>query len=55
MPASIAAEMGEAPFGSDHSAALFAIGMVLFLFTMLFNLVADHIAHKYRQAGAATL
>lgn len=55
MPASIAAEMGEAPFGSDHSAALFAIGMVLFLFTMLFNLVADHIAHKYRQVGAATL
>jgi phosphate transport system permease protein len=55
MPASIAAEMAEAPFGGDHYHALFAIGIVLFMFTLLFNLVADHIAHKYRQVGAATL
>jgi len=55
MPSSIAAEMGEAPLGSDHYHALFAIGIVLFLFTMLFNIVADHISNKYKQVGAATL
>ncbi|HUU41716.1 MAG TPA: phosphate ABC transporter permease subunit PstC [Desulfatiglandales bacterium] len=55
MPASIAAEMAEAPFRGDHYYALFATGIVLFLFTLLFNLLADHITHKYRQVGAATL
>ena len=55
MPASIAAEMAEAPFRGNHYYALFATGIILFLFTLLFNLVADHIAHKYRQVGAATL
>lgn len=55
MPASIAAEMAEAPFRSDHYHALFAIGIVLFIFTMLFNLVADYIAQKHKQVGAATL
>ncbi len=55
MPASIAAEMGEAPFQSPHYHALFAIGMVLFAFTLIFNFVADHVSHKYKQVGAATL
>jgi phosphate transport system permease protein len=55
MPASIAAEMAEAPFRGDHYHALFAIGVVLFLFTLCFNLVADHIAQKHKQVGAATL
>jgi phosphate transport system permease protein len=55
LPASIAAEMAEAPFRSDHYYALFAIGIVLFIFTFLFNLVADYIAHKYRQVGEASL
>ncbi len=55
MPASIAAEMAEAPFRSDHYYALFATGIVLFAFTLLFNLVADHVSHRYKQVGAATL
>ena len=55
MPASIAAEMAETPFRSEHYFALFAIGIALFLFTLMFNLLADHIAHKHRQTGAATL
>ena len=55
MPASIAAEMAEAPFRGDHYYALFATGIVLFAFTLLFNMVAEHISHKYRQVGAATL
>jgi phosphate transport system permease protein len=55
MPASIAAEMAEAPFRGDHYHALFATAVVLFLFTLLFNLVADYISHKYKQVGASTL
>jgi phosphate transport system permease protein len=55
MPASIAAEMAEAPFRGDHYHALFAIGVVLFLFTLCFNLVADYLAQKHKQVGAATL
>jgi phosphate transport system permease protein len=55
MPASIAAEMAEAPFRGDHYFALFATGIVLFLFTLMFNIIADHIAHKYRRTGEASL
>ncbi len=55
MPSSIAAEMAEAPFRGEHYHALFAIGVVLFVFTLLFNIVADHIAEKHKQVGAATL
>jgi phosphate transport system permease protein len=55
MPASIAAEMAEASFRGDHYHALFATGIVLFFFTLLFNIVADQIAHRYRQTGEASL
>ncbi|WP_028313191.1 phosphate ABC transporter permease subunit PstC [Desulfatibacillum aliphaticivorans] len=55
MPASIAAEMAEAPFRGDHYHALFATGVVLFIFTFFFNIIADMIAHKYKQTGDATL
>ena len=55
MPASIAAEMGEAPFRSAHYQALFAIGIVLFFMTLLFNLIADYVSHKFRQVGSGTL
>lgn len=55
MPSSIAAEMAEAPFRGDHYHALFAIGIVLFIFTLIFNIIAAHIAEKHTQVGAATL
>lgn len=55
LPASIAAEMAEAPFRGDHYYALFATGIVLFMFTFIFNIIADYISHKYRQVGDATL
>jgi phosphate transport system permease protein len=55
MPASIAAEMGEAPFGSGHYHALFATGIVLFAITLAFNLIADHISHRFREEGSGTL
>ena len=50
MPAAIAAEMAEASFRGEHYHALFAIGMVLFLFTLAFNIIAQKIAEKNRQA-----
>ena len=55
MPASIASEMAEAPVGGEHYYALFATGVVLFLFTIIFNVIADHIAYKYKQTGEASL
>ncbi len=55
LPASIAAEMAEAPFRSMHYHALFATGIVLFFITLGFNIVADHLANKYKQVGTATL
>jgi phosphate transport system permease protein len=55
MPASIAAELDEAPFRSPHYHALFATGLVLFVFTFVFNLAADVISHRYRRTGEATL
>jgi len=48
MTATIAAEMGEAAVGSSHYQALFAIGLVLFLITLIFNLIAEIISRKYR-------
>lgn len=53
MPANIAAEMGNAAFRSDHYHALFAIGLVLFVTTFLFNLLASYFANKYRRVGEA--
>lgn len=50
MPASIAAEMAEAPFQGAHYHALFAIGMVLFVITLLFNGVAQWLTHAQHQA-----
>ena len=41
LTATIAAELGEAPVGSDHYGALFALGIVLFIITFLINLTAD--------------
>jgi len=55
IPASIAAEMAEAPFRGDHYHALFALGVILFLFTMGFNLIAAYISDKHKQTGAASL
>ena len=55
MPANIAAEMGNVPFRSDHYHALFAIGLVLFVFTFLFNMLASFLSERHKQVGAATL
>jgi phosphate transport system permease protein len=55
MPASIAAEMGEAPFRSGHYHALFATGIVLFIVTLIFNLIADYISNRFKEVGSGTL
>ncbi len=46
IPATIAAELGEAPFGGLHFKSLFALACILFLITMLTNLVAERISKK---------
>ena len=46
MTATIAAEMGETVQGSNHYAALFAIGIVLFAITFVVNFLADMFLHR---------
>jgi phosphate transport system permease protein len=41
LTANIAAELGEAPAGSDHYRVLFMTGALLFLITLVVNLLAD--------------
>ncbi len=48
MTSAIAAEMGEAPMGSAHYHSLFAIALVLFLITFVFNIVAELISRRFR-------
>lgn len=48
MTAAIAAEMGETPMGSDHYHALFAIALILFLITFVFNVIAELISRRFR-------
>ncbi len=49
LTATIAAEMGETVQGGEHYAALFAIGIVLFVVTFLINGIADLYLHKTRK------
>jgi phosphate transport system permease protein len=43
MTATVAAEMGEVPFGSDHYQALFLVGLVLLAMTLAINLTAQRV------------
>ncbi|OFX80057.1 MAG: phosphate ABC transporter permease subunit PstC [Bacteroidetes bacterium GWE2_29_8] len=43
IPATIAAELGEAPAGGIHFKALFALGIILFLITLIINLTVEFI------------
>lgn len=51
LTATIAAEVGEAVWGSPHYYALFALGIILFLFSLGINLVAEQLASRHRGAG----
>ena len=46
IPATIAAELGEAPFGGTHFKALFALGIILFIITFVFNSMVELIKSK---------
>jgi len=46
IPATIAAELGEAPYGGLHFKALFALGIVLFLFTIIINFTVEFIKNS---------
>jgi len=48
MPSAIAAEMAEAPYGSLHYHALFGVGALLFLITLLLSLISDFVSKRYR-------
>ncbi|MFD1256628.1 phosphate ABC transporter permease subunit PstC [Mucilaginibacter terrae] len=50
--ATIAIEMGEVPYQTTHYYALFAIATVLFLMTLLVNLVGEHFVNKFRKFQA---
>lgn len=49
MTATIAAELGEVPYESNHYYALFLIGVVLFVLTFILNLIADLIFNRMRR------
>ncbi|KPL71472.1 phosphate ABC transporter permease [Ornatilinea apprima] len=46
MTATIASEMGEVAKGSDHYQVLFFIGLILFLFSLIINIVAFQISAR---------
>lgn len=48
MTATIAAEMGEVAAGSMHYSALFFIGLILFILTFIFNIIAEIISRRFR-------
>lgn len=50
LTATIAAELGETPAGSDHYQVLFIIGILLFTITMIINLTADLVIKGIRKA-----
>lgn len=51
LTAAIAAELGEAPKGSDHYRALFVLGALLLLLTVAINVTADLFVRGVRTGG----
>jgi phosphate transport system permease protein len=49
LTANIAAELGEAPSGSDHYRVLFLTGTLLFLITFVVNVTADLVVRGTRR------
>jgi len=46
IPATIAAELGDTPYGGLHFKALFALAIILFLFTIIINLAVELIKSR---------
>jgi phosphate ABC transporter permease protein PstC len=51
MTATIAGEMGEAPEGSQHRGALFAIGVLLLMMTFGLNIVSEYFLSRAKKAA----
>ena len=54
MTSTIAAEMAETVKGSDHFYSLFAIAVVLFIITFIFNLVAGRVTARFQRRFAGS-
>ncbi|MBN2621314.1 phosphate ABC transporter permease subunit PstC [candidate division WOR-3 bacterium] len=54
MTSTIAAEMAETVIGSNHYHALFGIAIALFIMTLVFNLIAERISHRFHKRFTAT-
>ncbi len=50
IPATIAAELGEAPQGGLHFKALFLLGCILFIITLIINLTVEFVSAKRKVA-----
>jgi phosphate transport system permease protein len=46
IPATIAAELGEAPYEGLHYKALFALGCILFIITLIINLTVEFVSTR---------
>lgn len=55
MTATIASEMGEVATGSPHYQVLFLIGIVLFLFSLVVNVVASSVSFRQRKRAERLL
>ncbi len=51
--ATIAIEMGEVPYQTTHYYSLFAIAAVLFLLTLVVNMLGEYFVNKYRKYHSA--
>jgi phosphate transport system permease protein len=51
IPATIAAELGEAPAGGTHYQSLFLLGCILFVITMVISIIAEMISKKSQNNG----
>lgn len=51
IPATIAAELGEAPAGGAHYQALFMLGCILFVITLLISVTAEMISKRQTNKG----
>lgn len=51
IPATIAAELGEAPAGGAHYQALFLLGCILFVITMIISVTAEAISKRQPNRG----
>ncbi|MDO4695268.1 phosphate ABC transporter permease subunit PstC [Porphyromonas sp.] len=51
IPATIAAELGEAPSGGAHYQALFMLGCILFVITMIMSIASEIISKKQPNRG----